>query len=289
MKSAAFSVCSWFVLLQSAQATDGDITNCPRFVLDSGTYYPKYLFTTDPGVDYATWCWKHASCADPTLDPASTTYSKTYVKLPTFTVSGGGSYTWRYFHSNPISEDSGTMVATQLHGKKVAVPGTAFQQSHCTTAMTDATLEGNDPRNVCIGEDFLFQLQGYGFSQTTGAAIDDDTPNNRPFKAYSFVAFSNAISDSAQTSCDTADLQCCTIEIDIEGKLLALCVAFLSAFLPVRGELCDPAAVTTDFLTSESICLVFRRSRRPGTAVSAGWAHSVSFALQTALDCVRVM
>ena len=90
--------------------------------------------------------------------------------------------------------------------------------------------------NECIGDEFVFQLSKYGFSQDTGAAIASASENNKPYKAYTFVAFSDTL--TTQTSCDTAELQCCTIEVVIEGELCTrTCVKRLLTQYATRGQI----------------------------------------------------
>ena len=174
------------VLSSPADAQLNVFNDCPPRLQSTGAAV-YYVFGTDPGVDYATWCYQHddedsvanVKCKADMLSGLA--YDTLYVKLPKLTVDGG---------------PAGTGYTWWNQARKVAYPGTLWKNDATSCPKTT---------DSCIGEDFRFLLPKY----------DETKQKNEPQIAYNFVAHSPG---HTGLDCPIDADTCCLVGIEIIGN-----------------------------------------------------------------------
>jgi hypothetical protein len=219
LKAALLFSAAWVEVV----AQSDTFTNCPARY--QATFaIPTFKFTTDPGVDYATFCYRHEghACLQDKLTDAMGVEregrSYTYVRLPELSIlsAGGivaGGYHWQLLHGTTY--------------QPVAVPGTTVEScaeaqtvvcAHCVAQASAATecTEGCQKlaANCISSNDHFFFLPKF-------------SGDNRPEQSFRFRAFTanhdpswNCIPAGGGSGSSEYSRTCCEIAVDIVGALL---------------------------------------------------------------------
>ena len=195
-------------------------TNCPPVLIDTSSV-PVFIFSTDPGVTYASFCHKYTGndCANENVANVDGTpkdpkfYDSTYVKLPFLSVTDyatgtpvANGYYWT-MTSDPVSSiDNGAVIAVPntLVETCAQIPD-ATARTHTGTG--GAALTASD----CITADYTFDLAGA----------------SEPMRNWQFTAYTD--DGSSTEACAGSPngepnyLTCCQIGVRIVGATPPSC------------------------------------------------------------------